>query len=256
MVGVSERRTRVDMHVKVLDETVVERARAVGLDVLVYAPHFTRLPEIRARAERFSDEELLVVPGREVFTGDWRSRRHVLAVGLTEPVPDFVTLEAALEEFERQGAAVLVPHPGFLNVSLRRAEVSGVRDRIHAVESLNAKLFPRQNNRGARIAAGYDIPPFASSYAHLPGTVGAAWTEFETPIEDEAALVAALREGADRQLVKRTGPTTRLRRLAEFGHLAYENSWGKLDRLFLSGMEPTHPRHIAYDDRFDDVAVY
>ena len=65
---------RVDLHVKVLDERVVERAKARGLDALVYAPHFTRLPAIRARAARFSDDDLLVVPAREVFTGSWRDR--------------------------------------------------------------------------------------------------------------------------------------------------------------------------------------
>jgi len=60
---------RVDCHVKVLNERVVERAKRAGLDALVYAPHFTRLPEIRERAAAYSDDELLVVPAREVFTG-------------------------------------------------------------------------------------------------------------------------------------------------------------------------------------------
>jgi len=246
----------VDPHVKVLDGRVVERARESGVDALVYAPHFTRLPEIRERAERFSTDEVTVVPAREVFTGDWGNRRHLLAIGLSEPVPDFITFEAALAEFERQGAAVLVPHPEFMNVSLTRAEVGAYRDRIDAVETYNAKLFDRQNDRGARIAEAFDLPSFGSSYAHLPGTVGAAWTEFEGDVTGEDALVAALTERTPRSVVRRDDPATRLRRLVEFTHLGYENSWGKLDRLFLSGMEATHPRHIAYDGRFDDVAVY
>jgi hypothetical protein len=54
----------------------------------------------------------------------------------------------------------------------------------------------------------------------------------------------------------RSGIGHRLRGAAEFAHLGYENSWEKLDRLFLSGTEPTHPRNIAYDGRFDGVAVY
>jgi predicted metal-dependent phosphoesterase TrpH len=253
---VTEGRTRVDLHAKRLDERVVERAKTAGLDVLVYAPHFTRLPQIRERAAQFSDDDLLVVPAREIFTGDWRSRRHLLAVGLSDPVPDFVTFEATLSELDRQDAAVLVPHPEFINVSLTRAEIGAHRDSIDAVETLNAKLFPTHNERAERIAEAFDLPPFASSYAHLLGTVGAAWTAFDREIDSEAGLVDALQSGADRQLVRRTDPATRLRRLVEFAHLGYENSWGKLDRLFLSGMEPTHPRHIAYDDRFDDVAMY
>ncbi|WP_435126713.1 PHP-associated domain-containing protein [Halobaculum sp. D14] len=248
--------SRVDLHVKRLDEQVVERARSAGLDALVYAPHFTRLPEIRDRAERFSTPDVTVVPAREVFTGDWRNRRHLLAVGLDDPVPDFITFEAALAEFDRQDAAVLVPHPEFMNVSLTRAEVGAYSDRIDAVETFNAKLFDRQNRRGARIAEAFDLPVFGSSYAHLRGTVGSAWTEFDDDVRTEAALVDALKAGADRTVVKRRDPATRVRRLAEYVHLGVENSWGKLDRLFLSGMEPTNPRHIAYENRFDDVAVY
>ena len=45
-------------------------------------------------------------------------------------------------------------------------------------------------------------------------------------------------------------------RAVEFAHLGWENTWTKFDRLFLSGMEPTHPDHVAYDGRFDAESVY
>ena len=244
------------MHVKILDERVVSRAKARGLDVLVYAPHFVRLPDIRARAERFSDDELLVVPAREVFTGAWNDRKHLLAVGLSEPVPDFVTLDGALAEFARQDAATLVPHPELLMVSLTAADVAEHREALHAVETYNAKAFSRHNRRGREIARETGLPGFGSSYAHLRGTIGEAWTEFDRDIDSEADLVAALRDGADRRVKRRSGLSHTLRGAVEFAHLGYENSWGKIDRLLLSGMEPTHPNHIAYDGRFDDVSVY
>ncbi|MFB6101605.1 MAG: PHP-associated domain-containing protein [Haloplanus sp.] len=244
------------MHVKVLDERVVARAKARGLDALVYAPHFTRLPTIRERAARFSDDELLVVPAREVFTGPWHARRHLLAIGLSDPVPDFVTFRGALAEFDRQDAAVLVPHPEMLNVSCSRADVAADPDAFDAVETYNAKCLPHQNRRARRVARTTGCPGFGSSYAHLRGTVGEAWTAFETAVDSEAALLEAIRSGAPRRVVRRGGASHRLRSLAEFAHLGYENSWGKVDRLFLSGTEPTHPSHIAYDGRFDDVTVY
>jgi len=242
--------------VKVLDETVVARAKARGIDVLVYAPHFVRLPTIRERAERHSDDDLLVVPAREVFTGDWRDRRHVLAVGLSEPVPDFVTFEGAMAEFERQDAAVLVPHPGFATVSLTSPEIDAHANRFDAIETYSVKLFPHQNRRCRRIADDVGLPAFGSSYAHLPGTVGEAWTAFDREIGTEAALVAALADGADRRVGHRNGFGHRLRGAVEFAHLGYENTWRKVDRLFLSGMAPTHPDHVVYDGRFDDVSVY
>jgi predicted metal-dependent phosphoesterase TrpH len=248
--------TAVDAHVKVLDEVVVERAKRRGLDAIVYAPHFTRLPEIRERARRYSDGELLVVPAREVFTGSWRKRRHLLAVGLTDPVPDFITLEGALSTFERQDAAVLVPHPTYLNVGLTAEELRTHGDRVDGVEIRNPKHLPHHDRRARQLATELRLPPFGSSYAHLRNTVGVARTVFDREITTEADLVAALREGADRR-VSRVGSGRYTRaRVTELGHLAYENTYEKLDRLFLQGTEPTHPGHIAYDSAFDDVAVY
>ncbi len=247
---------RVDMHVKVLDDAVVERAKRRGLDAVVYAPHFTRLPDVRDAAERYTDDELLVVPAREVFTGDWRSRKHVLGVGLDEPVPDFVTLEGAMAELERQDAAVLVPHPTFATVSLDADDVARYADVVDAVEVYNPKHLARHNRRARELARDAGTPAFTSSYAHLRRTVGEAWTAFERPLADAEALVVALQDGAPRRAVHRDGLRHRLRCRAEFAHLGWENTWKKLDRVVLSGMEPTHPRHPAYGGRFDDVAVY
>ncbi|WP_336034668.1 PHP-associated domain-containing protein [Halobacterium yunchengense] len=248
--------TRVDLHVKVLDDRVVRRAKAAGVDVLVYAPHFTRLPDVRERAAAFSDDDLLVVPAREVFTGSWRDRKHVLAVGLDDPVPDFVTLDGAFAEFRRQDAAVLAPHPGFLNVSLDAADVERFRDDLDAVETYNPKLLGYHAERSRSLADAYDVPAFASSYAHRRETVGGVWTEFDAAVDDEADLVDALKSGVDRRTYVGRSPRHRTRALVEKLHLAYENTWEKVDRILLSGMEPTHPRHIAYGGDFDDVAVY
>ena len=248
--------TRVDMHVKILDERVVSRAKARGIDVLVYAPHFTRLPDIRARAARFSDEDLLVVPAREVFTGPWYDRRHLLAVGLTDPVPDFITFRGALDEFDRQDAAVLVPHPEMLNVSCDREDVAANAGLVDAVETYNAKCLPHQNRRGRAVARATGLPGFGSSYAHLRRTVGEAWTAFDDSLDSVTDLVGALRSGASWRVAHRSGLGHHVRGLVEFAHLGYENSWGKLDRLFLSGTEPTHPSNVVYRGRFDDVTVY
>ncbi len=253
---VSGHRTRVDTHVKVLNRQVVETAKARGIDVLVYAPHFVQLPDIRQRAARFSDDELLVVPGREVFSGDWRTRRHLLVLGLTEPVPDFITYEAAMAEFERQNAAVLVPHPRFANISLTRAELSAHADRLHAAETYNAKLLNWHNKRSESIVEELQLPAFGSSYAHLSGTVGEVWTQFETTIDTETALVEALKARVPRTVERRHGLHRHLQKVVELSHLAYENTWQKLDRIFLSATEPTHPCQMAYDGRFDDVSVY
>lgn len=246
----------VDLHVKVLDEQVVRRAKDRGLDAIVYAPHFTRLPDIRERAERFSDEKLTVFPARELFTGTWQRRQHILAVGLSEMVPDFLTLEGTVAELRRQGAAVLVPHPGFLSVSLGSDELRAYREHVDAIEVYNPKYLPHHAKRAEEFASETGLPGFSSSYAHLTGTIGEAWTAFEAAVDTEAEFVAALREGAPRRIVHRDGISHTVRRALEFAHLGYENSWEKFDRVMLQGTAPTHPDHIAYGGAFDDVKVY
>jgi predicted metal-dependent phosphoesterase TrpH len=246
----------VDMHVKVLDDSVVARAKERGLDAGVYAPHFTRLPDIRKRAARYADEDLLVVPGRELFTGDWKTRKHVLAVGLSEPVPDFLTLEGTMAELRRQDAVVLVPHPEFFSVSLDVDDVERYRDLVDGVEVYNPKHWWLHNRRAREIATETGLPAFGSSYAHLPRTVGEVWTTFEEPLNEESTLLDGLRDGLPRQVYHRDGLSHSIARKLEFAHLGWENSWKKFDRLYLRGTEPTHPDHIAYGNRFDDVRVY
>ncbi|MFB6106138.1 MAG: PHP-associated domain-containing protein [Halobacteriaceae archaeon] len=248
--------TRVDLHVKVLDEQVVRRAKARGLDVLVYAPHFTRLDDVRDRARRFSDDELLIVPAREVFTGSWRNRKHVLALGLEAGVPDFVSLEGAFDAFRAQGATVLAPHPEFLTVSLDRSDLRRYATDVAAVEVYNPKHLSRHNRRARAVRADLALPAFGSSYAHLPATVGEVWTVVEGPVDSTADLCDALERGALDRVERRSGPRHRSRCLAEGAHLFWENSAEKVDRVLLSGREATHPGQPAYEGRFDDVAVY
>ena len=215
-----------------------------------------RMPEIRERARRFSDEDLLVVPAREVFTGNWRTRKHVLALGLSDPIPDFISLEAAFEEFDRQDATVLVPHPTFLNVSLGYEEIQRYSDQVAAVEAYNPKLLGGWADRAKQLVADFDAAPFGSSYAHVPGSVGEVWTAFDREYSTAPEVVAAFAADAPRRVGRRSSVSHRVRKLTEFAHLGFENTWEKADRIFLQGTEPTHPRHLLYDGRFDDVAVY
>ncbi len=247
---------RVDLHVKVLNDRVVRRAKARRLDALVYAPHFTRLPTIEERAERYSDEELLVLPGREVFTGSWRNRKHVLGIGLSDPIPDFISLEGAMTAMDDQGAAILIPHPDFMTVSLGPADLQRYADEIHAIETYNPKHLPMHNRRARSLRARLDLPDFASSYAHLPGSVGEVWTSFPDVDRSAGGLTEAIIDGRPRTTAHREGWRHRLRCTGEFAHLFVENTWEKFDRVVLSGTEATHPRHPAYGGRFDGVASY
>ncbi|MFC7140702.1 PHP-associated domain-containing protein [Halosimplex aquaticum] len=253
--GSTDGESRVDLHVKILDEKVVRRAKAVGLDALVYAPHFEHLSTIRERAARFSDDELLVVPGREYFTDTWTDRKHVLAVDPDEPVPDFLTLEDTMAEIADQDTGILVPHPEFLTLSMTESDIATYADRVDAVEVYNPKHWPWDDRRAREIARDSGLQTYISSYAHLTTTIGEAWVEFERPIDSAADLVEALRSGAPRRMYHRNGLTHLLKRRAEFAHLGWENTYDKFKRVVLEGDEPTHPAG-DYPDRFADMNAY
>ena len=247
---------RVDLHVKVLSEAVIERAERAGLDAIVYAPHFTSLPTIEAETRRYSDADVAVLPAREVFTGRWNERRHVLALDLDDPVPDFLTLSATMAELERQDAVVLVPHPDFATVSLGPEELRRYRDVIDAVEVFNPKHLPHHNRRARQLATDHDLAPFASSYAHLPRTVGAAWTVFEHGVDSADAVLTDLREATPRRIEHHSGLSRWNRSIPEMAHLFWENSAQKARRVLSDASEATHPTDPVYEGRFDEESVY
>lgn len=249
-----EESTRVDLHVKILDDEVVRRAKRAGLDVLVYAPHFTHLSDVRERAERYTDDELLVVPAREVFADRWNRRRHVLVVDPSEPVPDFLTFEATMAELERRDETVLAPHPEFLTMSLSAADVREYSDVFGAVEVFCPKNWWFHTRRMEAIAGDLDLPTYVSSYSHLPATVGEAWVEYERSIGTAEDLVEVLDEGVDPRCYRNEGFAHLLKRRVEFFHLAKENSWDKFERVVIEDREPTNP--YRYDDRFADDVAY
>ena len=253
--GSTDGESRVDLHVKILDEGVVRRAKAVGLDAIVYAPHFTHLSTIRERAARFSDDDLLVVPGREYFTGKWSARKHVLAVDPDEPVPDFLTFADTMAEIADHDAGILAPHPEFLTLSMTESDIETYADRLDAVEVYNPKHWPWDDRRAREIARESGLPTYLSSYAHLTPTIGEAWVEFDRTIDSAADLVDALRSGAPRRMYHRDGLVHQLKRRVEFAHLGWENSHDKFKRVVLAGDEPTHPAG-DYPDRFADMNAY
>lgn len=248
--------TKVDLHVKVLSDSVVDRAKERGLDAIVYAPHFRRYSAIRERAARFSDSDLAVIPGRELFTGSWRRRKHVLALDLSSPIPDFITLEGAMAELQDQDAVVLAPHPTYLTISLAPSDLRRYREVIDATEVYNPKFFPHHSRRARRLQRQLGLPSFGSSYAHLPGTVGEAWTEFFDAEPTVEGVIGAIRRGDPRAVERRNGAFHLARRVAEIGHVGFENTVEKFDRVVVSGREDTHPDQPAYEGRFDDVRVY
>lgn len=237
---------RIDTHVKVLSPPIRERAIDRGVDGVVYAPHFTPWPAIVERARALATEDFVVVPAREIFAGSWRTRQHVLALDLEEPVPDFLPLEETMRRLATQDACVVVPHPSYLTMSMDRAAIDRYADQIDAIEILNGRFLPWHGPRARQIADHHDVPALAASYAHLPHTVATAWAELAPTDAAADAVVEAIRSG-DIEGIGHHGRLVRgLSTTAELGHLVYENTVRKLRQSVQSEPVPTHPTAPLY----------
>jgi hypothetical protein len=64
---------------------------------------------------------------------------------------------------------------------------------VDALEVLNGKVTPRENQFAHQVAEGLNLPATGGSDAHEVSEVGRYATRFSRPIQNEAELVAALK---------------------------------------------------------------
>lgn len=135
------RNIRADFHTHSIGEEVygarvetlvalhVEAALEVGLDCLAVTDHNDLRPGLMAQAYAARQGyELLVLPGMELTTEE---RVHLIAVGLTEPVPAWRPLDETIDRIRRAGGLSVLPHPFFRH--LRE------RGDVDAIEQFNAR---------------------------------------------------------------------------------------------------------------------
>jgi hypothetical protein len=76
---------------------------------------------------------------------------------------------------------------------------------VDAVEILNGKVTAEENDFAAQVAYSLKLPVTGGSDAHAASEVGYYATEFEKPIQDEAGLLEALKNGGYQAISFRGG---------------------------------------------------
>lgn len=190
-------------------EELVETARARGLDALCITEHDVRWPDAEladaSRVLRFR-----LVPGVELTT----DVGHLLVFGpLERPLWLGYTLEQLVEEAERTGAALVLPHPVRRHAG-ERAVRAGRRPpspeavaalpqwcAVHAIEAMSTQTTTIEHTLTAAALAVSPRPAVAASDAHAPGLAGAYATEVDGDVNDAAGLAALIRAGHVRPVV-------------------------------------------------------
>ena len=168
-------------------DELAEAIAAAGLDAVAITDHNTIAGALALSGSGVL--ECAVIVGEEVRTveGD------LIGLFLTERVPAGLRPLDAAALIREQGGLVYVPHPGDgARHSLNAASVADLAgaDLLDVVEVLNAKC--PQPYEGPV----HDAARAGASDAHVPGAIGAAWTEVEQcDLQNPAAVLQALRNG-------------------------------------------------------------
>lgn len=181
-------------------ETLVGRAREVGLDGLVVTDHDT-VAGARAVVDLATGRDLVAIVGCEVSTADG----HLLAIGIeSAPEPGRPLPETARRVREAGGVAV-VPHP--FQRSRHGAAASAI-EAVDGVEVYNAHgLTGLRNEQARRFAERKGYPAFGGSDAHRGAGVGRAATEVALPVgrpPSADAVLEAMRAGRTAAVGRRT----------------------------------------------------
>ena len=169
-------------------EEILRRAEQIGLDAIAITDHDTVEGALYAME---CDTPVIVIPGTEVST----QQGHLLALGVTEPIPagrDFFETVALARS---RGALLILPHPYHRwRHGVGRRLAAGI-EAVDAVEVFNSRYITGSANRkAALIARKFGKSGIAGSDAHNARYVGFGVT-YVVAEPDAASIISAIREG-------------------------------------------------------------
>ncbi len=155
-----------------------------GLDGLAVTDHnvlSTRIPG-----------KMILIPGMEISSRDG----HVIGLGLSQPIPRGLSADETIDRIRELGGLSIIPHPYDLFRSAVRP--NRLKTRPDAIEVINSAsmLHTITWMRAKRFARDQKLPSVAGSDAHIPQTVGRAFTVVEPKSEDLRSILDAIRSGA------------------------------------------------------------
>ena len=161
---------------------VVHAAAARGLTHIAITDHERIDGALEAREQA---NGIKVIVAEEVKTAD---QGEVIGLFIEEKIPRGMTLQETIDEIQRQGGLVYVPHPfDRMHAVPDYEHMLDVVDRLDAVEVFNPRVaFSAFNEEAARFAGKYRIAAGAGSDSHVVqglGSVKIRMRDFDGPEE-------------------------------------------------------------------------
>jgi predicted metal-dependent phosphoesterase TrpH len=179
------------------ESELIQEAKRIGLDAICFTDHnFVWDPE-RIKALQ-KEHQFLILRGNEITT----NQGDMLVFGLDEDIKGIISVESLRQKVMAVNGFMIAAHPfrGFLTfdaahlgMTPQKAMQSPLFKQVDALEVLNGKVTPRENQFAYQVAKGLNLPTTGGSDAHEIFEVGQYATRFSRPIQNEAELVEALK---------------------------------------------------------------
>jgi predicted metal-dependent phosphoesterase TrpH len=171
---------------------VMRAARSRGLTHLAITDHDRT--DVALRARDHAPPGLTIIVGSEVRTLDG----DLICLFLQRPIPPGLPAAEAIAAAREQGGLVGIPHPfdRFRGSLLNDPRLEDLAGRVDWVETWNARLIGRGNDRAAEFARAHGLPGIAVSDAHTTLEVGVAYTVLDGDPSTPAGLRDALATAA------------------------------------------------------------
>ncbi len=183
-------------------DDLIVRSKEAGLDGICLSEHdyFWAPDEVAELAKRHS---YLVLPAIEINTDDG----HMLAYGLDNYVYGMHRSGTLANHIERENGAMIAAHPYRRQMpwyidndrdyeeALARASRNAAYKFCAALEVLNGRGSPKENEFSQRLAELMQMPGTAGSDAHARTDIAQCATRFERDIASLEDLITELRAG-------------------------------------------------------------
>jgi predicted metal-dependent phosphoesterase TrpH len=191
---------RIDIHVHssyssdgtASPEEILRHAKKLGLHGVAITDHNEIKGSLKLWKENKGREDFAVLPGMEVSS----TEGHILAMGITEPVPRDLTPGETINKIRELGGVAIASHPYRFWSGLGEETVREAK--FEVIEVTNSRSLKKENIKANKLAEELGCGKTGGSDCHSLKHLGNAYTEFqemENPSSDIDDILEQVRKG-------------------------------------------------------------
>ena len=132
---------------------------------------------VKGAFKKYDIEDFIIIPGIEIST----DRGHLLGLGIEDEIKSRKAEDAIDEIHDKEGIAIIAHPYRIFSGAIKNFE--GLN--IDGIETFNARSFPSQNKRAAKLAENMKKSVTGGSDAHYVWEAGRGYTIVDADSEDE-----------------------------------------------------------------------